>query len=238
MAAHPSRYTSAIKTADTPEEEQLARLNRSLANLRLERPEKALSDATHGDDTTASSEKSLFREARALYELGHFQKSLEKLQELLVSHPGNAAASSEVERTKARLQEQGPGHYNFRRMYKQAKKTPPLIDCATFSSPVEVREAPGKGRGLFTTVPVSAGQLLLCEKAFAYGFEEEGGRFGVLMNINTMKASAGGQARLWPQIVQKLYQGHVHTREFQDLHCGDYTPVTISEADGMPVVDT
>ena len=212
----------------------MARLNRSLANLRLERPEKALSDATSGGDT-GPSEKGLFREARALYDLGHYQTSLEKLQELLGLNPQNIPAAAEAERTKARLQEQKSGQYDFRLVYKQAEKTPPLIDCATFSAPVEVREAPGKGRGLFTTVPVSAGQLLLCEKAFGYG---HGSRLSVLMNINTMTASSGGHVQLWSQVVQKLYQGHGQAHEFRELHCGDYTPITISEVDEVPVVDT
>ncbi len=52
------------------------------------------------------------------------------------------------------------------------------VDCATYSGPVEVRESlPGRGRGLFTTRKVTAGELL-CEKAFEYasaGANAQGG---------------------------------------------------------------
>lgn len=233
-----SRYTSAIQTAGTPEEEQLACLNRSLANLRLQRPVQAMSDATRVAESTSSSEKRLFREARALYELGRFHGSLETLQKLLALYPENSTAASEMERAKARVHEQSTGKYDFRRMYKQARQTPPIIDCGTFSALVEVRDAPGKGRGLFTTEPVSAGQLLLCEKAFGYSYAEKGRNFSILMNLSTKRATAGGQAQLMTQIVQKLYHGHDQSREFRELYCGDHNVAPVAEMDGIPVVDT
>ena len=231
------RYTSAIKAAKTPEESYLAHLNRSYANLQLHRPEKALNDAIRGSDPDSPSEKGLFREARALYNQGHFKASMEKLLALMASYPDNEDAAAEMKRAKERLAEEKNGKYNFGRMYKQAEKTPGIIDCATFSAPVEVRESPGRGRGLFTTKAVSAGQLLLCEKAFVYSYADEK-HFSALMNIATKRATVGGQAGLLTQIVQKLYHGHCQSREFSNLFCGDYAPVSVSEADGTPVVDT
>ena len=217
----------------------MACLNRSLANLRLQRPGKAASDASRGTDATAPSEKGRFREARALYELGHFQASLEKLQDLLTTHPGNAAAASEMNRAKERIREQQTGEYNFRHMYEQAKETPRIIDSATFSAPVEVRgDVPGREHGLFTTVPVVAGQLLLCEKAFGYSSANKESVIRVYMNLGTGRITAGLQAQLLSQVVQKLYHGHEQSREFCDLYCGDHTVIPVSETDGIPVVNT
>lgn len=51
------RYTSAIGAAMTSEDERLAYLGRSLANLRLRRPEKALPDAVYGNGAGLSPEK-------------------------------------------------------------------------------------------------------------------------------------------------------------------------------------
>ncbi|KAJ4308949.1 hypothetical protein N0V84_011784 [Fusarium piperis] len=232
-------YSTAIQEAKTPEEEQLAFLNRSLTNLKLGRLEKALSDATRGHDPAAPTEKSLFREARALYELRSFDKCLAKLQILGESYPENKVVGPEMNRVKARLDEQQKGEYSFSRMYKQAKVSPPLIDCATFSGPVEVRTSPGRGQGLFTTKPVSAGDLLVCEKAFAYSHVgEDDQSTSLLMNLETKRMTVGGQARLLPQIVQKLYHNPDMSRAFLDLHHGDYQPVTVSECDGAPVVDS
>ncbi|TKW49606.1 hypothetical protein CTA1_5708 [Colletotrichum tanaceti] len=86
---------------------------------------------------------------------------------------------------------------------------PPLIDCATFSAPVEVRASPGRGSGLFTAIPVSAGQLLICEKAFEYAFVGEGHpeTMSLLINVATKKGVVGGQARLLTQLMLKMYSG-------------------------------
>ncbi|KAF4999866.1 hypothetical protein FDECE_11365 [Fusarium decemcellulare] len=235
------RYSSAIDAAQTSDEQNFAFLNRSLANLRLGRPEKALSDAIQGTDSQSPSERALFREARALYETGDFEHCLEKLQELSVSYPENKAASPELHRVKARLKEQQSGEYSFKIMYQQAKMSPPAIDCATFSRPVEIRQSPGHGRGLFTTRPVSAGELLLCEKAFAYGWAGDDGstkNINILMNLFTKRMVMGGQALLLNEIIQKLYHGSQLGREFEDLHHADYQKVVVSECDGTPVVDS
>ena len=223
----------------TSEEQQLAHLNRSLANLKLGYPEMALSDAVQGSDAESPSEKRLFREARALYVLGNFNTCLEKLQELASSYPANLAVKPETHRVKTRLQEQQTGDYNFRQMYRQARQTPPLVDCATFSLPVEVRSSSGRGKGLFTTGPVSAGQMLLCEKAFAYSFvEDQPRKTSILMNMSTRKMTAGGQSQLLPQVVQKLYHNPQMLSSFRDLHHGDYITVPEAYSDGHPVVDS
>ncbi|KAM4056125.1 SET domain-containing protein [Hirsutella rhossiliensis] len=204
-------YSSAIKAADRHEEAQLAYLNRSLANLKLGRPKKAIQDATQGGDAASPSEKQLFREARALYELGDWQPSLLKLQALAASHPDNAAVKPELDRVMARLREQQTGEYDFRRMYRQTRSTPPLIDCATFSALVE---------------------------AFAYSYVADGDVHSVLMNMSTKRMLVGGQAQLLTQIVQKLYHNGQLGHSFADLHRGDYAMAPVSEADGLPVVDS
>ncbi|KAH8753102.1 hypothetical protein F5883DRAFT_691147 [Diaporthe sp. PMI_573] len=162
-------YTTAAKTAETTEEARLAYLNRSLANLRLGRPATALADVikSYGTGDSARTEKGLFREASALYELAKYDQCLDRLWALNTAYPDNSAMPM-IHRAQARLEEQQTGKYDFRRMYKQAKATPPLIDCATYTAPVEIRNSPGKGRGLFTTKKVLAGEMLLCEKAFGH----------------------------------------------------------------------
>ncbi|KAJ4137178.1 hypothetical protein NW768_002759 [Fusarium equiseti] len=234
-------YSSAIQAAQTSEERQLAFLNRSLANLNLDRPRQALLDAERATNPAMTSEKSLFRKARALYDLGDYQKSLEVLGELTQSFPENKVASSEKDRVNERLKEQRTGEYKFREMYEQAERSPPFIDCATFSAPVEIRQSPGRGKGLFTTKAVSAGELLLCEKAFAYSFagdEQSTKQTRILMNLATKRMVVGGQAHLLTLIVQKLYHNSSLSAEFGDLHHADYQKAKVLESDGTPVVDS
>ncbi|KAI1334993.1 TPR domain protein [Xylariaceae sp. FL0016] len=237
-------YSQAISTAISADEGKLAHLNRSLANLRLGRSEKALNDAMKssiGDD--APSEKALYREAKALYSLGKFKSCMDKLLALVRCNPTNSEAWNEIKRVKQRLYEEETGSYKFSDMYKQAKETPPLIDCATYVGPVAVRHSPDRGKGLFTTRPVKAGDLLLCEKAFAYSYADNDSDFGrskitMLMDMSTMTGSIGGQAHLIPQIIQKVYHNPASAEIFTDLYHGDYPRVEVSQVDNAPIVDT
>ncbi|KAI0192384.1 TPR domain protein [Xylaria flabelliformis] len=237
-------YSRAIRAAETLEEKQLACLNRSLANLQLHRPEKALEDVLAVNaDAERLAEKRLFREARALYELGRFAESLEKWRMLTESYPQNADALKELLRTEKRIQEAQTGGYDFVSMYEQAKATPPIIDCATYKGPVAVREAPGRGNGLFTTKPVKAGDLLICEKAFAYCYADKDDPIGrrnmsILFQLESKRSQVGGQAYLLTDIVQKLYHSPQASQGFKALYRGDYTPVTVPQVDGQQIVDT
>ena len=89
------------------------------------------------------------------------------------TNPKNSDAWKEITRVQQRLNEEQKGLYQFSDMYKQAESTPPLIDCATYVGSVAVRDSPGRGKGLFTTKPVKAGELLLCEKAFVYSYADD-----------------------------------------------------------------
>ncbi|TGJ86352.1 hypothetical protein E0Z10_g2427 [Xylaria hypoxylon] len=236
-------YSHAVRVAKTPDEEQLAYLNRSLVNLRLDRPEEALEDASTTTKGRQPSEKGLFREARALYELGKFSESFEKWHIFTELYPQNDDARTEFQRAEKRVKEAQTGEYDFIFMYKQAEATPPIVDCATYKGPVAIHEAHGRGNGLFTTKPVKAGDLLLCEKAFAYCYANKDDLIGrknmsLLVQLDTKKAKVGGQAKLLTQIVQKLYHSPQASEGFKALYHGDYTPVTVSHVDERPVVDT
>ncbi|KAK4077184.1 hypothetical protein Purlil1_12487 [Purpureocillium lilacinum] len=232
-------YSTAIDVLPGTAEAQLAHLNRSFVNLRLGRPEQALSDAAQCRNNTLLIEKRLFRQARALYELGSFAECQQVLQELTELYPENTAAKREADRVKARLQELGTGEYSFDRMYKSSRATPPLVDCATFSAAVRVDRSPEKGLGLFTTKPVTAGELLLCEKAFAYSYADgEEGEYRVLMNLSTKRVTVGAQAQLLTGCLQKLYHNPQTSQSFRSLYHGSYKSSSVSESDGFPVVDT
>lgn len=133
-----------------------------------------------------------------------------------------------IARVLSRLGEQKSGQYDFRSMYQQAQATPPLIDCATYSMPLEIRDSPGKGRGVFTTRKVLAGDLLVCEKAFGYACCGEDHPMTLNHILEILRA----------QIVQKLFHNIEDARSFLDLYHGDYDAIPVSEVDGHPVIDT
>ncbi|KAK1535380.1 hypothetical protein CPAR01_08922 [Colletotrichum paranaense] len=220
-------YSKALDSAATPEHKRAALLNRSLANLKLHRPEKALSDAIESRQENDPTEKGLFREAKAHYALEQFSLCAEKLRQVVILNPENRDAGKELERTMCRIREQDQGIYQWKHMHNQAKATPPTIDCATYTGPVEVRQSPGRGRGLFTTKPVKAGELLLCEKAFAYSYAGDDDTVSrqnikILMSWDTKRMTMGGQADLLSGLVQKLHHNPQTASRFFDLYRGKY----------------
>ena len=189
------------------------------------------------------TEKALYRASRALYELGKFGDCHNALECLLSEFPNCTEAQRELVRIEDRLKEQNYGSYDFKSMHKAALHTPPSIDCASLLGPVVVKPSQGRGRGLFTTRDVVAGELLLCEKAFAYcwasdGAKEPGSKTTVLMNMNSNRIVMGTQADLITSIVQKLYRNPSLIPAFNALHHGDHSVAGKTTVDGSAIVDT
>ncbi|KAI0160748.1 TPR domain protein [Xylariaceae sp. FL1272] len=237
-------YTQAICAAQTAKEKQQACLNRSLAYLRLGFPERALEDAVAGHGGEQYSEKASFRQARALYALRRFEECLATWSAFTTMFPQNEEAHTELQKTEQRIKEQLTGEYDFASMCRQAISTsPPIIDCATYQGPVAVKETDSCGKGLFLTKAVKAGELLLCEKAFAYSYADEHDPVGrrnlsVFMQVQPNVVTWDGQAHLVTQVVQKLKQCPQTSEVFKALYHEDYRTGPMFDADGQPVVDT
>jgi len=161
-----------------------------------------------------------------------------------MEYPSNVAAQGELTRAINRLAEQEYGRYRFKQLYMEASKLrPPHLDHSTYVGPVSVRASGSRGRGLFTTKAVKAGELLLCEKAFAHAFVDNGkakvnADITLLVNTETDSMAMGAQAELIRMIVQKLYRNPSLASVITDLHHGSYKPVDVSDVDDTPIVDT
>lgn len=190
------------------------------------------------------AEKVLFRKAQALYNLNRYRECCETLKVLRMEYPSNVAAKDELARAINRLAEQEKGRYRFKQLYKEANKLrPPHLDHSTYVGPVSVRTSGSRGRGLFTTEAVKAGDLLLCEKAFSHAFVDPGRAehsqdVTILINAETNTMSMGAQGDLIRMIVRKLYRNPSLASIITGLHHGSYKPVGICEVDGIPIVDT
>jgi hypothetical protein len=139
------------------------------------------------------------------------------------------------------VREQETGEYDFKRLQREAKQLrPPQLDHATYIGPVEVRQTERKGRGLFTTQDVKAGDLLLCEKAFCHGFyDEDKSLTTLLMNIETKKGFMGSQADLLTNIIHKLHRNPSIADDYTSLFHGDYEAKAPAHLEGeVEVVDT
>ncbi|OJK04901.1 hypothetical protein ASPACDRAFT_49254 [Aspergillus aculeatus ATCC 16872] len=235
-------YTEALNSSPSAEEQNTIRLNRALACLKTHQFDAALRDV-EPVLLLNPSEKGLFRKSQALYHLQRFPDSCATHHTLRRLYPENVAAKQEFDRATDRLTESQLGKYPFKRLQREAdKRRPPRLDRATYVGPVSVRASELHGRGLFTTEAVRAGDLLLCEKAFAHAFHGEAGdsdaEISLLMNTETQTMTVGTQAELISAIAQRLYKNPSLIAVVKDLYHGSYIPTNISEVDGTPVIDT
>ena len=189
----------------------------------------------------------MFRAGQALYNLRRFDECCQVLDMLCRLYPLNALARAWSDRAQSRLREQKTGEFNFKLLQAEVKKfRSPHLDHASYIGPVEVRETSSKGRGLFVTKAVKAGDLLLCEKAFAHAYAREESdakksgesNVSILINAETDSIVMGAHSDLLKTIVQKTYHNPSVASAFTALHHGDYKGVDMALVDQMPIVDT
>ncbi|KAG4435228.1 hypothetical protein IFR05_009304 [Cadophora sp. M221] len=239
-------YTAALATAPTSAEAETLHNNRALAYLKVNKYDAALIDTTYIQDLRARSEKALYRGALALYSLRRYREAFQALQVLTAKYPTSKPGAFEMSQVQARLSEQDCGLYNFKMMHKASRQRPPIIDCATHIGPVEVRNIPGKGRGLVSTRRVEAGELLMCEKAFSYAHAEQSkgsdgamtADIGLLVNMHTKRLTIGTHVSQLRGIYQTLANNPSVASEFMGLCSGSYERTDVQIVDGVPVVDS
>lgn len=193
-----------------------------------------------------TSEKALFRAARASYGLGNFSRSRSYLAELQDLYPGNKAAAKDIERCEIRTREVA-GDFDFASMLNEAvtKQPSPHLDRAAYIGPMEVRKCAieSHGRGLFTTKAVKAGELLLCEKAFVTAFAPDESQATTEID-QTKESDADGsewrlklRAELAANTLVKLFRNPSVVSVFADLLPGPDADEEIDEDTKLPEVD-
>ena len=219
---------------------EIIKRNRALAYLKTHNYDAALKDTGYPALDVKSSEKALFRAAEALYHLRQFEECLDISKKLITGHPNLPEAQALLNRTQNRVQEGKNGGYDFARLQRLAQQPrPPHLDQATYIGPIEVKQTVGKGRGVFLTKAVKAGDLLLCEKAFSHAhIDNKSSSMTMLMYPETNRGVMGGQANLIKQIAQKIQNNPSVAPEFTALYSGKYPKVDVTEVDGQPIVDT
>ena len=117
-------------------------------------------------------------------------------------------ARQQLQKVRVRLQEQQTSNYDFKRLSAEVSVFGLRINAANFFNRTEVRHSPGRGKGLFATMDMQFGDLVLVEKAFcALWSHEEHALITVKYNARTGMASRG-HIGLWRDVMQKCCQTH------------------------------
>lgn len=223
--------------------------NRAITNIYLKRFETALSDAkaaviatsdSQDAATSALNAKSEFRAGRAAYELGDFEEASRRFTEASKLQPDDQDTIRQLQRVGERLDEQRTGNYDFTQMGKSVSKKRNRLDHADYLAKTTKKAAGSHGNGLFATQDISAGDLILCEKACATAYDSDpGGHDFTLLDSKSQRQLSGTQGLLLFNIIAKLGHNSTAATRFFELFDDDYpysTPPAV--VDGVVAVDT
>ncbi|TDL17572.1 hypothetical protein BD410DRAFT_883165 [Rickenella mellea] len=208
--------------------------NRAQAHLASGAFEAAIADSTFVLSHELQHEKALYRCARGHYAMQNYAAAHVLLTLLIQACPSNETANSDLQRVAQRVQEQTTGAYDFAEMLKVSCGPCPQMDVADYIGPVKQR-----AEGLFATRDISAGELLLCTKAFEFVYANNSDR-GVFFNNKTHCVTGASTLRLSKKFAQKMALNPSYISSFRELH--RYSPTisgNISDKliDGRPVID-
>ncbi|KAF3065169.1 hypothetical protein GL218_02707 [Daldinia childiae] len=252
LALAHAKYTDGLKAArqDIVSETNpdLARdlfRNRAHVNLLLNQLDEAKSDAKAaliGKDDERSKDldsKAYFRAGSAAYNLGEYEEAKGFFEEQLKLTPDNKTAAAYLKNIEVRFREQNMGSYNFKKIKANLSRARPRIDAASFLSNTKVEESKGRGRGLFATRDIPAGEIIICEKAFCVVWGHEKQAMTAMtydVRDDKIRVSPVGLSK---SIVQKLLSNPSQIEKVMDLY-GDYqgSGSNVSKTGDGPVVDT
>lgn len=224
------------------------RRNRALANLSIRRFDEALEDAvaalTPASEATQAGQdaRAFSRAGRAAYHLRRYEQGVYFFQEQakLVSASEMAECESWLRRAESRVREQASGSYDLLALRDSSISHQPRIDAADYVSNVEIRDSPGRGRGLFATRDIAFGELILLEKAFcAVWTHEKESLLAYKFYVQNPDVPFLGMLGLWKETMQYARSNPSEAAKLIGLH-GDYpgTGKDLVTVDGTIVLDS
>ena len=209
-------------------------LNRCHARVSSQHFDGALEDAEAVLRLSPSNEKALFRAAKALYGLRRYKESADQLSKMVKIYPNNQEAIRNLQRSLARLREEG-GRFDFAAILDEAisKSPKPDMDRADYNRSIEVRHCAidSHGRGVFSTKAIKAGELLLVEKSFCVVFPNDNdprGKYDEATGLWSNRSVTELRAGIATSSFVKLYRNPSLVPVFADLYPG---PDAVEEAD-------
>jgi len=218
--------------------------NRAYVNLLLDRLDEARTDAVaslipaQDPKSKILNSKAYFRAGCAAYNLGEYREAKRYFENQRELCSDDKDAIILLRKVHMRLQEEETGIYDLRRIRAGLTPAHPGADVANFTGPTEVKNSPGRGRGLFATRDIPVGQVVTGEKAFCvlWGHQREA-LTALTYDIrdDRIRVTPVGLAK---SIVQKLLSNPSQMEMVLGLY-GDYKggSTTIPDTVDGPVVD-
>ncbi|KAH7322859.1 hypothetical protein B0I35DRAFT_476762 [Stachybotrys elegans] len=236
-------YYQALKCPSiTSDDIFLAYINRSKAYAKTEEWELALNDCKAACELREPNEKLILRMAQAHYNLEQWREALVALQPIASGKNRTLEGSKSYSQCMKRMIEHSRGNYCFRDLYAEMRVVKsPFLDRASYIGPVEVRETGDRGRGLFATQDLKAGDLVLCEKAFAYiSYNHEYGGETLstpeLVCVEPEAKLPKYAYAMMQTIIGRLRGNPSLINSFKEIRSGN-KPLEVCEVDGVPTMN-
>lgn len=194
FAAAAAAYSEALFAAEDAEARSAALANRAQCNLRLGCFAEGREDAAAARALTPSNPKAWYRLGSCEARLANFTESEAAFLEAQALRPNDRDIAQAVGTVRRRRLESS-GRYSWPEVYERylapyaitpesdgaaasasnenSASVKLVLGVEPFVGPLRIGHSPGRGRGLFVTEDVSAGQLLLCAHAVAAGENEK-----------------------------------------------------------------
>jgi hypothetical protein len=203
-----------------------------------------VSDTIDLEEFHDTKAKALYRRGLAYYHLENYTSSFAAMKCLCDQYPENESGKMELEQIKLRMMEETSPNINFKSLSdKVTELRPPHLNHATYTGPVMIGKSHGRGRGLFTTRDVKAGELLLFEKAFAHCYAppledtmEASLKTSLPKDEYTDRMNLKIYQYLLSVAVQKLYKNPSLMSSFNELHHGSGEHLNMTVCDGASSV--
>lgn len=247
-----AHYSACINVCAADDVELERELHRKCAviNASYGSFEKAGHHALASVTPDASSENSrntnkvaYLQAGKAAYARQDFAAAVKYFQAACDAVGDNKASGQDKPRAEVRMREQVEGVYDEGQMRAQLAKGEQhlRLDNASFTGRTEVRDTgdSARGRGLFATERIPAGELILREKAFAIAFDSDpNNEHGVQIGITTGQIRDPEQILLTQQVGKEVTHNQQHAAEFFALRGKGFAIGTPSAVDGVVAVDT
>ncbi|KAJ4303016.1 hypothetical protein N0V90_001907 [Kalmusia sp. IMI 367209] len=219
--------------------------NRAYVNLLLNQYDDAISDAksslTGRDDQKSRDldSKAYYRAGSAAYGLGKYDEAKTFFEAQLKLAPEDKDASTYLKRIEVRFREQKSGAYNWKKLRASLSKSRPHIDAASFVSNIKVEDSAGRGRGMFVTRNIPAGEVVMCDKAFSVVWGHDKNALTAMtydVRDDRIRVQPVGLSKA---IAQKLRGNSSQIERVMDLY-GDYQGdgKNIFRNEEGPIIDT
>ncbi|KAH8784313.1 hypothetical protein BGZ57DRAFT_925311 [Hyaloscypha finlandica] len=229
-----SKYTRGLEILGAAKEDITYDLfrNRAHVNLLLDRLDGGKSDALAALTGLPDQKhreldgKACLRAGIAAYQSGDFKEAKHLFEEQQRLLPGEKEGITKMRKTEQRLKEQETGCYDFKKLkatllLPSSSRHGTRVDAANFTRNVEISSSPGKGRGLFATRDMEAGEVIMAEKSFCIVWaNEEEALTSMTYDFRDDRIRVF-PAGLCKAVVRRLIDNPSQVSKFLDLY-GDY----------------